>query len=97
MEPEENEIIIEALKESSVSNIEKFGYNYNELNGKLANELLDAILEKSQKLTRLDIKGNEFKKSNKEYYEKTLKEKGFDTKILSKYESDDEDEVNDLG
>ena len=43
----------------------------------------------------MDIKGNDFTKSNKKYYEDKLKEFN-KAKIISGYESDEEDESNEL-
>jgi hypothetical protein len=43
----------------------------------------------------LDIKGNEFNKATKNYYLEKLKEKSLE-KSLSAFESDDEEEENDL-
>ncbi|KRX04355.1 hypothetical protein PPERSA_03595 [Pseudocohnilembus persalinus] len=90
MEEEDNDAIIEALQEST-NDFQKFGYNYNELSGKQAQALLDAILKNSTKLERLDIKGNEFRKGTQKYYQDKLEEKGC-KEALSLFESDDEDE-----
>jgi hypothetical protein len=56
---------------------------------------LDAILQNSEHLHKLDIKGNDFTKSNKNYFKQKLDEKGIFS-VMSGYESDEEDDSNDL-
>jgi len=95
MEEDDNELVIEAL-ESSELKIQKLGYNYNELTSDQAKRLIDTLLKnESSSLKRLDIKGNEFKKSTKKYYKEALETKGLSS-CLSAFESDDEEDEDDL-
>lgn len=69
MEKNDNMAILEALENTNAL-FEKLGYNYNSLKGDIANKFLEALLSKSATtLKRFDIKGNEFKDSNIEFYE----------------------------
>lgn len=49
------------------------------------------ILLRQKTIKRLDIKGNEFRSKTKKYYKAQLEELGKED-ILSKFESDSEDE-----
>lgn len=60
--------MIAAFEATNVK-LSKFGYNYNQLNGENANKLLDAVLKNSNNLTKFDVKGNDFTKQNKAYYQ----------------------------
>jgi len=80
--------IVEALEKSKAI-LEKVGYNRNELREtKSAQQFLDTLLVKNPKMIRLDIVGNEFNKTTKEYY----KTKAVGVQFLSVFESDEEDE-----
>lgn len=88
IQEDDNERIVEAL-EKSKSKIQRIGYNYNELlDSELAKRFLNTLLEKNPEIKRIDIKGNEFKKSVKAYYSEKLGE----SSALSAYESDDDEE-----
>lgn len=111
IEEDENDAIIEAISESE-ANISKLGYNYAELNADQAKKLLDVLLKKGITITvrdpshitfahsfflqRLDIKGNDFSKSTRKFYQEKLAEKGEKfLKALSYFDSDDEEEDHD--
>lgn len=63
------------------------GYNFAELEEKLAYELLDVV--KVCPLKRLDITGNDFEEEVQEAYSAAFPTAG----VLSKFEDDDEEEV----
>eukprot|EP01015_Nassula_variabilis_P001574 TRINITY_DN1084_c0_g1_i23.p1 TRINITY_DN1084_c0_g1~~TRINITY_DN1084_c0_g1_i23.p1 ORF type:complete len:324 (+),score=72.25 TRINITY_DN1084_c0_g1_i23:66-1037(+) len=89
-----NERIIEALEATNLK-FEKFGYNYNELNDSdLAKRFLNVLVTENPNLKRLDIKGNDFSKNTKKYYQETLKAAN-KLQVLSRFESDDEEEEDD--
>lgn len=95
IEEDENDAIIEAIAESEAK-IDKLGYNYAELNADQAKKLLDVLLKKGITITRLDIKGNDFSKSTRKFYQEKLSEKGENfLNALSYFDSDDEEEDHD--
>jgi len=84
--------IVSAFEKSQAS-FHKLGFNRNELSDtESAKKLLDTLLARNPNIQRLDIQGNEFNKSTKQYYKEKAGEKNF----LSAFESGDEDEEEEI-
>lgn len=90
MTEEENEVLLDALEEANLA-LEKVGFNYNSLSSEQAKRFLNILLQ-NKSIKRLDIKGNDFRSKTKKYYKEKIEEAGLSEDILSKFESDSEDE-----
>lgn len=88
VQKEDNEKIVAAL-EKSKAKLKRIGYGHNDLcDTEVAKRFLNTLIEKESNIQRLDIVGNEFRKAAKEYY----REKVGESKYLSAFDSDEEDE-----
>ncbi|CAD8057804.1 unnamed protein product [Paramecium primaurelia] len=83
----QNKQILEAL--TKLVKIERLGYNYAELNDVQGNELYEIIAKQVDNITKLELKGNEFKKATKQKFKELFATKD---KVLGAFDSDDEDE-----
>ncbi len=91
-----NNLILEAMESlKGGMTLEKIGYKYNELYEEEYSQqsrFIDVLMSNKANLKKIEISGNDIEDEMREYYLATLKKHGLPREVMSKFESDDDEE-----
>ena len=88
-----NTLILQAMDSlGDQLNLQKVGYKYNELYEDQQKQFIDILMRNKHSLKKIQIQGNDIEEQVQEYYLKTFQQNKVDISVLSKFESDDDDD-----